>query len=285
MKFIISSTGMLSSLTAVSKAISAKPVVPILENILIEAKEGELYATASDRETTIITKLNTESIEGEGKIAMSTKLIDILKEFPELPLQLETNAETTAMKLTSEKGKFDVPGASADEYPIPNICGDAETVINTTCSIMLDGIKKSEFAGGQSFVIETSTGSIFYNNSFLPLIKIRLKPIGEKTEIAILFEMKFSVKIISVWLVLLWIFMFTSMVVISIKDNLPLSYEIFLMPVILVALMSLVNIIGLRITSKSKFKVFLEEFGFNPKDKENSPKLVWVKIFGSTKVN
>ena len=148
MKFIISSTGMLSSLTAVSKAISAKPVVPILENILIEAKEGELYATASDRETTIITKLNTESIEGEGKIAMSTKLIDILKEFPELPLQLETNAETTAMKLTSEKGKFDVPGASADEYPIPNICGDAETIINTTCSIMLDGINKSEFATG-----------------------------------------------------------------------------------------------------------------------------------------
>ena len=146
-------------------------------------------------------------------------------------------------------------------------------------------IKKSEFAGGQSFVIETSTGSIFYNNSFLPLIKIRLKPLGEKTEIAILFEMKFSVKIISVWLVLLWLFMFTSMVVISIKDNLPLSYEIFLMPVILVALMSLVNITGLRITSKSKFKVFLEEFGFNPKDKENSPKIEWVKIFGSTKVN
>lgn len=142
-------------------------------------------------------------------------------------------------------------------------------------------IKKAEFNGVQTFVIETSTGSIFYNNSFLPLIKIRLKPIGEKTEIAILFEMKFSVKIISVWLVLLWLFMFTSMVVISIKDNLPLSYEIFLMPVILVALMSLVNIIGLRITSKSKFKVFLEEFGFNPKDKENSPKLEWVKIFGS----
>lgn len=140
-------------------------------------------------------------------------------------------------------------------------------------------IKKAEFNGVQTFVIETSTGSIFYNNSFLPLIKIRLKPIGEKTEIAILFEMKFSVKIISVWLVLLWIFMFTSMVVISIKDNLPLSYEIFLIPVILVALMSLVNITGLRITSKSKFKVFLEEFGFNPKDKENSPKLVWVKIF------
>ena len=106
---------------------------------------------------------------------------------------------------------------------------------------------------------------------------------GEKTEITMLFEMKFSVKIISVWLVLMWLFMLTSMVVISIKDNLPLSYEIFLMPVIFITMLSAVNIIGLRITSKSKFKVFLEEFGFNPKDKVNSPKLEWVKIFNSKK--
>ena len=148
MKFIISSTSMLGSLTAVSKAISAKPVLPILENILLESREGKLYATASDRETTIETILNIESIEGEGKIAMSTKLTDILKEFPELPLTLETNAEGTSMKITSQKGKFDVPGASAEDYPVPNTCGDAETVIKTTCSIMLDGINKSEFATG-----------------------------------------------------------------------------------------------------------------------------------------
>lgn len=148
MKFTISSTSMLSTLTAVSKAISAKPVLPILENILIESREGELYATASDRETTIVAKLNIESIEGEGKIAMSSKLTDILKEFPELPLNFETNTDGTSMRISSLKGKFDVPGASADDYPTPNICGDAETVINTTCSLMLDGINKSEFATG-----------------------------------------------------------------------------------------------------------------------------------------
>lgn len=140
-------------------------------------------------------------------------------------------------------------------------------------------IKKAEFNGVQSFDIETSTGSVFYNNSFLPLIKISLKPVGEKTEITVLFEMKHPVKIISVLLVLMWMFVFFSVVIISIKDNLPLSFEMFLMPVLLITMMSSVNIIGLRITSKIKFKIFLKEFGFNPKDKQNSPKLEWVKIF------
>ena len=62
-------------------------------------------------------------------------------------------------------------------------------------------IKKAKFNGIQGFVIETSTGSVLYKNSFLPIIKVDLKPIGNKTEISMLFEMKLSVKIMSVLLV------------------------------------------------------------------------------------
>ena len=57
------------------------------------------------------------------------------------------------------------------------------------------------------------------------------------------------------------------------------------MPVTLMVLLVFSNVMALRITSKSKLKIFLREFGFNPKDKQNSPKLEWVKIFNSTKEN
>ena len=139
---------MLTSLTAVSKAISAKPILPILENILLEIRDGALYATASDRETIIEARLELENIESEGRIAMSTKLIDILKEFPEMPLQFESNADGSSMKITSEKGKFNVPGSSADEYPVPNDNSGSENRIVTTCGLMYDGIVRSEFATG-----------------------------------------------------------------------------------------------------------------------------------------
>ena len=145
-------------------------------------------------------------------------------------------------------------------------------------------IKKSEFAGGQSFVIETHTGSV--SGGYNSLIKANLKSLtNKKTEISMLFEMKLSVKIMSVLLISLWLFIISTMVIVSLKNNQPLTFDYFVMPVTLMALLVFSNIVALRITSKSKLKIFLKEFGFYPKDKENSPKLEWVKIFGSTKVN
>ena len=139
-------------------------------------------------------------------------------------------------------------------------------------------IKKSEFAGGQSFVIETHTGSV--SGGYNSLIKANLKSLtNKKTEISMLFEMKLSVKIMSVLLISLWLFIISTMVIISLKNNQPLSFDYFVMPVTLMVLLVFSNIIALKITSKSKLKIFLKEFGFNPKDKENSPKLEWVKIF------
>ena len=44
MKFVVSSSTFFARLQAVSKVISAKPVQPILDNILLVAKDGVLYA-------------------------------------------------------------------------------------------------------------------------------------------------------------------------------------------------------------------------------------------------
>lgn len=49
MKFVVSSNTLLTRLQAVSKVIGGKPVQPILDNILLVATEGVLYATASDK--------------------------------------------------------------------------------------------------------------------------------------------------------------------------------------------------------------------------------------------
>ena len=53
MKFVVSSSSFLMRLQAVSKVISGKPAHPILDNILLVAKDDTLYATASDKETTM----------------------------------------------------------------------------------------------------------------------------------------------------------------------------------------------------------------------------------------
>lgn len=147
MKFVVSSNAMLTRLLAVSKVIGGKPVQPILDNILLVATEGVLYATASDKETTMEAKIELESLEEEGKITIPAKiLLDILKEFPEQPLTFDINTATNEVKLVSEKGEFSVPGESAEDYPVQAAAGEGNTELQTKCGLMLEGIIKSIFA-------------------------------------------------------------------------------------------------------------------------------------------
>lgn len=147
MKFVVSSNTMLTRLQAVSKVIGGKPVQPILDNILLVAGNGTLYATASDKETTMEAKIELESLEEEGRMTIPAKiLLDMLKEFPEQPLTFEINESTGEVRIISEKGEFSVRGESAEDYPIPAAPEGESTVFETKCGLMLEGIVKSIFA-------------------------------------------------------------------------------------------------------------------------------------------
>ena len=147
MKFVVSSNTLLTRLQAVSIVIGGKPVQPILDNILLVATEGVLYATASDKETTMEARIELESLEEEGKITIPAKiLLDILKEFPEQPLTFEINTETNEVKIISEKGEFSVPGESAEDYPIQAALNDSSNDLTSKCGLILEGIVKTIFA-------------------------------------------------------------------------------------------------------------------------------------------
>ena len=119
MKFVVSSSSFLMRLQAVSKVISGKPAQPILDNILLVAKDDTLYATASDKETTMEAKIELDNLETPGSITIPAKLLlDILKEFPEQPLTFDINTGTNEVKIISDKGEFSVPGESAEDYPV-----------------------------------------------------------------------------------------------------------------------------------------------------------------------
>lgn len=147
MKFVVSSNTMLTRLQAVSKVIGGKPVQPILDNILLVAAEGVLYATASDKETTMEARIELESLEEEGKITIPARLLlDILKEFPEQPLTFDINTSTNEVRIVSEKGEFSVPGESAEDYPVQAGLNENSTDLTTKCGMMLEGIVKTIFA-------------------------------------------------------------------------------------------------------------------------------------------
>ena len=83
MKFVVSSTELLSHLTVVSRVISSKNTLPILDNFLFNLKGNDLEITASDLETTLTTRIKLENVTDDGQVAIPYRiLVDTLKEFP-----------------------------------------------------------------------------------------------------------------------------------------------------------------------------------------------------------
>ena len=148
MKFVISSTELLSHLQAISRVISNKNTLPILDNFLFQLAEKELKITASDLETTLITTIQLENVTDEGSIAIPARILtDTLKEFPDQPLTFDINTETFGVVITTENGKYNVVGQNGEDFPqLPVIKDDQKTSIQLGAEVLLSGITKTLFA-------------------------------------------------------------------------------------------------------------------------------------------
>ena len=148
MKFIVSSTDLLSHLQAVSKVISTKNILPILENFLFQLKGTELVITASDLESTMITKMSLENAEGEGDIAIPARILnDTLKEFPEQPLTFQIDLDTFGIDIISENGKYSIVGKPAVDYPrLPELKDDRVSELVLPSEMLMKGVNRTLFA-------------------------------------------------------------------------------------------------------------------------------------------
>lgn len=148
MKFIVSSTELLSHLQSIGRVISAKNILPILDNFLFSLEEKQLEITASDLESTLVTKVKLENVSDSGKIAIPARLLmETLREFPEQPLTFEINTDSLSIVINSENGQYTLPGQNADEFPLmPVIKEEQITSVNVESELLLSGISKTLFA-------------------------------------------------------------------------------------------------------------------------------------------
>ena len=148
MKFVVSSTELLGHLQAISRVISTKNTLPILDNFLFNLTGNDLEITASDLESTLITRMKLENTQGEGTIALPARiLLDTLKEFSAQPLTFDINPDTLAVVISSENGKFNIVGQNGVDFPaLPAIKKDKQFTFTIDAETMLAGISKTLFA-------------------------------------------------------------------------------------------------------------------------------------------
>ena len=137
---------MLSHLQAISRVINSKNSLQILDNFLFSLEGQQLTMTASDTETTLITSMEVEDVEGAGKVAVSSRLLlDTLREFSDQPLNFQINDSNLAMVITSANGTYNFIGQNGDEYPrLPELQADAK-MMTLPVNTLSAGISKTLF--------------------------------------------------------------------------------------------------------------------------------------------
>ena len=119
MEFIIDRDTFLKSLGRANGIIEKKTTLPILSNILIEAKESKIKITATDLDIIYFEEIIPQEIKKEGSTTTSANILyDILRK-----LQSNVKVELTLLtanklKLVSGKSKFNLLCMPSNDFPL-----------------------------------------------------------------------------------------------------------------------------------------------------------------------
>ncbi len=116
MEIKITRAEMLKGLGLVQGIVERKTTMPILSNVLFEAKDKSLVLTATDLEVGI-TGAYPADVMTEGKIAIHARSIyDIVRELPEEMVHLKA-VDGNWVEVRCGRSKFRIVGLSPDEFP------------------------------------------------------------------------------------------------------------------------------------------------------------------------
>lgn len=150
MNLIIAASELYSHLQKVGKVIPAKSTLPILTNVLVEIEGNKLKLTGNDSANIISATIDLPSSYEKFSICIEAKrLLEILKELNNLPIEINFNPENLVISIKTQYGEYTSVGTLANDYPkMPVINKDEEQSFSIKSNILLDAINKTIFAVG-----------------------------------------------------------------------------------------------------------------------------------------
>ncbi|MBQ4205567.1 MAG: DNA polymerase III subunit beta, partial [Bacteroidales bacterium] len=158
MKFILSSLKLLKAIQALSGVINSSNTLPILDDFLFDIAEDELKITASDLETTMTVSIKPDMAEGKGQVTIPARLlIDVMKNFPDIPVSFNIDEATLAIEITTGEGRYKMVGHKSDEFPKVPVIAEP-SVWDIPADVLACGFEKTIFATGSDEIRPIMTG-------------------------------------------------------------------------------------------------------------------------------
>jgi len=206
MKFIVTQSNILDGVSRVSALAGRNPQLPILQNILLEVREGVLHLTCTDLEVGAHV-LVTGKAERDGSCAVPARqLLEYIQQLPSLdPIVFDYKKKGLIVSTKKFNARF--PVTAVDDFPLLPVPKDKESItldgrlfcqgmLNTLFSAAKDETRPelhSVFiSGGGSDVTIAATDSFRLSEQVLPLdVKNKfsfLLPVSAAQEVIRLFS-------------------------------------------------------------------------------------------------
>jgi DNA polymerase-3 subunit beta len=143
MEFSVTKSALLNELTTTQGVVERKTTIPILSNLLIEAKGSQLTITATDLELSIRTSCEA-SIKREGAATIpAKKLLELVRLLPEGEIKIKL-LDNHWVEVVSDKKKYKLVGMAKENFPaLPAM---PHTLVKIPAPILENLIGKTKFA-------------------------------------------------------------------------------------------------------------------------------------------
>lgn len=116
MHFTVSKSSILKELNLIQGVVEKKSTIPILSNLLLEAKGNDLWIKGTDLDVSVSTRCDIET-KAEGAICLQAKkLFEIVRVLPEAEIEIKTG-DNDQVTLVCERSRFRMTGLGKDNFP------------------------------------------------------------------------------------------------------------------------------------------------------------------------
>ncbi len=148
MQFTCSTSSLLQALQLTSRAISGQQALPILGNILLQAKDDRCTLSATDLELSIVTAIPA-NVETAGSVTVPAKAILNFAQFTSDAEVTITVKDGTQVHCRAAHGKTVLSGEAASNYPSISMV-ESERSFSVDGATLLDALHYVTFASAKS---------------------------------------------------------------------------------------------------------------------------------------
>ena len=167
MKFIAEKSKLQGAIQSVIGVVPANLSLPILENVAMDLKGGNLSITATDLETTAIANIDVQGKEDGSVCIPARTFFDTLKTLSDIPISVDSN-DSHHITLSAGNGVYKMVGEDIGMFPMtPKAEGEGFEI---EAASLKKAIERTLFATGTDELRPVLTGVYFDGNGTLNFV-------------------------------------------------------------------------------------------------------------------